>query len=180
LTYEKLTNLARISPPFRSLVNPDHPSFLNPKSMPEAIARFCTLTGQPAPHDPGAYARAVLESLALNYRLVLESLEGLTGKRYEEIRIVGGGAKNQLLNQFVAEATGRRVFAGPIEATSLGNVGMQMLATGAVTCLAEVRQVIARSFPASVYEPLEADKWEGAYRQFKPYCGAPGPGQSQA
>lgn len=180
LTYEQLTDLARSSPPFRGLVNPDHPCFMHPESMPEAIAQFCVATEQPVPPNRAAFARAVLDSLAFKYRLVLESLEGLTGKRYEEIHIVGGGAKNQVLNQFVAEATGRRVFAGPVEATALGNIGMQMLATETVTSLAEVRQVIARSFPTRMYEPIEPEKWEKVYKRFKQYCLAPVPFQIQA
>lgn len=169
-TYGQLTELARSSAPFRSLVDPDHPSFLHPESMPEAIARFCAATEQPVPPGPAAFTRAVLESLAFKYRLVLESLERLTGKRYEEIHIVGGGAKNELLNQFTAEAAGRRIIVGPIEATALGNVGMQMLATGTATSLAEVRQAIARSFPTQVYEPAEPEKWDEVYNRFRQYC----------
>lgn len=169
-TYGQLTELARSTPPFRSLVDPDHPSFLRPESMPEAIARFCAATEQPVPPDPAAFTRAVLESLAFKYRFVLESLERLTGKRYEAIHVVGGGAKNELLNQFTAEAAGRRIIVGPIEATALGNVGMQMLASGTATSLAEVRQVIARSFPTQVYEPVEPEKWDEVYSRFRQYC----------
>jgi rhamnulokinase len=169
-TYGQLTELARLSSPFRSLVNPEHPSFLHPGSMPEAIARFCEATEQPVPPDPAAFTRAILESLALKCRFVLEALEQLTGKRYEEIHIVGGGGRNELLNQFTAEALRRRVIVGPVEATALGNVGMQMLATGAATSLAEVRQVIARSFPPQVYEPVEPEKWDEVYGRFRQYC----------
>jgi sugar (pentulose or hexulose) kinase len=152
------------------LVDPDHPSFLHPESMPEAIAGFCAATEQPVPPDPAAFTRAVLESLAFKYRSVLEALERLTGKRYEEIHIVGGGAKNELLNQFTAEALRRRIIVGPVEATALGNVGMQMLATGTATSLAEIRQVIARSFPPQVYEPAEPEKWDEVYSRFRQYC----------
>jgi rhamnulokinase len=169
-TYGQLTELARLTPPFRSLVDPDHPSFLHPGSMPEAIARFCVATEQPVPPDPAAFTRAVLESLAFKYRFVLEALERLTGKRYEEIHIVGGGAKNELLNQFTAEALRRRIIVGPVEATALGNVGMQMLATGAATSLAEVRRAVARSFPPQVYEPVEPDKWDDVYGRFRQFC----------
>jgi rhamnulokinase len=100
----------------------------------------------------------------------LEALEQLTGKTNREIQLVGGGAKNQLLNQYTADATGRRVLAGPTEATALGNIGMQMLATGAASSLPEVRRVIARSFPAQVYEPRETDKWLEVYKRFREYC----------
>ena len=116
-----------------------------------------------------AYARAILESLALKYRLTLDWLEELTGQTITEIRIVGGGSRNRLLNQFTADATGRTVAAGPVEATALGNIAMQMLATGAVTSLAEARDVIDRSFPVERYVPAESDRWEAPYRRMLDY-----------
>jgi rhamnulokinase len=169
-SYGELVELAQAKPAFRSLVDPDHPSFVRSAGMAEAISHFCHMTEQPEPEDPGAYTRTILESLALKYRHTLEALEQLTGKSNREIHIVGGGTKNQLLNQFTADASGRRVIAGPIEATALGNIGMQMLATGAVSSLGEVREVIARSFPAQVYEPQETTEWHEAYKMFKQYC----------
>ena len=108
-----------------------------PTTWSLAIDGYCRQTGQPAPIAPASYARAIMESLAFKYRTVLESLEEITGHRFDEIRVVGGGARNRLLNQFTADATGRTVVAGPVEATALGNVAMQMLATGAVSSLAE-------------------------------------------
>jgi sugar (pentulose or hexulose) kinase len=115
------------------------------------------------------YAITGIQSLAFKYRSVLESLEELTGIRFEEIRIMGGGSKNRLLNQFTADATGRTVVAGPSEATALGNIAMQMLATGAVTSLAEARKVIDRSFPVERFEPSAADRWDSQYRRFQNY-----------
>ncbi len=152
---------------FRSLFDPDDPAFLHPGSMPEAIASYCARTGQPAPASPPAFTRAILESLAFKYRLVLESLERLTGIRFEEIRIIGGGSKNRLLNQFTADATGRTVVAGPAEATALGNIAMQMLSTGAVASLAEARGVIDRSFPVERFEPQCTDRWDAHYQRFQ-------------
>jgi rhamnulokinase len=154
---------------FTSLVDPDHHAFLNPLNMPAEIAAFCRQTAQPEPPDPPAFVRAILESLALKYRLVLEQLETLTGRRFEEIRVVGGGARNQLLNQFTADATGRTVVAGPIEATALGNIGLQMIATGAVSSIAEARAVIDRSFPVERYLPSNTDRWDAQYRRFVDY-----------
>ena len=124
---------------FRSLFDPDDPAFLHPPDMAAAIARYCRRTGQPEPDGPAAFTRAILESLAFKYRVVLDSLEELTGTPITEIQIVGGGSRNRLLNQFTADATGRTVLAGPVEATALGNIAMQMLATGAVSSLAEAR-----------------------------------------
>ena len=154
---------------FASLIDPDHHGFLNPSDMPAQIADYCRQTSQPEPSGPPAYARAILESLALKYRVVLESLEELTGRRFEQIRIVGGGSRNRMLNQFTADATGRTVVAGPVEATALGNIGMQMIATGAVSSLAEARAVIDRSFPVERFEPSATDRWDAQYRRFQNY-----------
>jgi rhamnulokinase len=172
-SYADLAESARSRPAFRSLVDPDHGSFLRPGNMPEAIARFCESTDQPVPADPPAFTRAVLESLALKYRITLELLERLSGKTFSEIHLVGGGAHNTLLNQFTADATGRRIVAGPIEATALGNIGVQMLATGGANSLAEVRRLIAESFPAQVFEPREPEKWQPALERFRQYCSTP-------
>jgi rhamnulokinase len=154
---------------FASLFDPDDRGFLHPSSMPEAIAGYCRRTGQPVPGDPASYTRAILESLAFKYRVVLDALEGLTGTRIDEVQIVGGGSRNTLLNQFTADATGRTVIAGPVEATALGNVAMQMLATGAAGSLAEARRIIADSFPVERFTPAAADRWEAHYRRFRDY-----------
>lgn len=154
---------------FRSLVDPDYQGFLNPDDMPEAIAGYCRRTGQAEPATAPQFVRAILESLAFKYRMVLEALEDVTGSHFEDIRIVGGGSRNRLLNQFTANATGRRVMAGPVEATALGNIAMQMLATGAVSSLAEARQVIERSFPVERFEPQNVDRWDAQYRRFADY-----------
>jgi rhamnulokinase len=169
-TYEELLEAAAgQQDAFRSLFDPDDPVFLNPDHMPAAIALYCSRTGQPAPVTPPEFTRAIFESLAFKYRAVLESLEELTEIRYEEIRVIGGGSKNRLLNQLTADATGRTVIAGPAEATVLGNIGMQMLATGAVSTLAEARQVIDRSFVTERFEPRETDRWDTHYSRFRDY-----------
>src|SRR5215471_6162208 len=126
---------------FRSLFDPDDPSFLHPPDMVQAIGEYCRRTAQPEPDGPAACTRAILESLAFKYRVVLDGLEALTGTRIAEVQIVGGGSRNRLLNQFTADATGRFVIAGPAEATALGNVAMQLVATGAVGSLAEARRL---------------------------------------
>src|SRR5207253_3499776 len=119
-SYEELMRLAESAPPFVSLVDPDHASFILPASMPQAIADFCKRTAQPAPREPGAVIRCALESLALRYRWVLERLDELLGQRLEVIHVVGGGSQNELLCQFTADACNRRVLAGPVEARALG------------------------------------------------------------
>ena len=119
---------------------------------------------------PGAYVRCVLESLAFKYRLVLRNLERLCGRPIEQIRVIGGGSKNRLLNQFTADATGTTSACRPGEATALGNVAMQILATGAASSLNEVRAIVDRSFPTEIFEPRETDKWERHVARFEQYC----------
>jgi len=170
LGYENLLAMAADSrPAFRSLFDPDHPTFLHPRSMVAAIADYCRETDQPAPESPAAYARAILESLAFKYRVVLESMQQLTGAAITEIRIVGGGSRNRLLNQFTADATGRTVIAGPVEASALGNIAMQMVATEAVSSLDEARQIIEHSFPVERFYPTATDAWDAQYRRFHEY-----------
>ena len=167
--YEDLVASATSERPFQVLLDPDSPGFRNPDDMVVAIDGFCRQTGQAPLDGPPSYSRAIMESLAFKYRAVLESLEELTGRRFGEIRVVGGGARNRLLNQFTADATGRTVVAGPVEATALGNVAMQMLATGAVTSLAEARATIDRSFPVERFDPAETDRWDLHYHRFREY-----------
>ena len=170
IEYGELIDLAGREPVFAHLIDPDDEAFLRPTDMLAAIDEFCRKTHQPAPTNPGAYVGCVLESLALKYRMVLGSLEELCGKRIHQIRVMGGGSQNRRLNQFTADATGRRVLAGPIEATALGNIGIQILATGEASSLQEVRAIIDRSFPIEVFEPLETDKWDRQTERFEHYC----------
>ncbi|MBZ5665473.1 MAG: rhamnulokinase [Acidobacteriia bacterium] len=169
--YQELMALAAQGPAFRHLVDPDDESFLRASDMLAAINVFCARTHQPVPQDPGAYVRTIVESLAFKYRLVLRDLEQLSGKPIEKIRIIGGGSKNRLLNQLTADATGRQVLAGPAEATALGNVAIQILATGGASSLQEVRAMIDRSFPTEIFEPREPDKWDLHVERFEQYCG---------
>lgn len=167
--YEQLTQCASGEPAFANLVDPDDESFLAPKNMCVAIDEFCTRTHQPKPVTPAGYTRTILESLALKYSRVIAELEQLTGDRIEQIRIIGGGSKNRLLNQFTADATGRRVLAGPVEATALGNAAVQILATGAAASLKQVRAMIERSFPVEIFEPRDTDRWTKAAERFQHY-----------
>ncbi len=165
-THETLLGAAAAEPPFRLLVDPDDEDFFHPDDMPTAIAGFCRRTKQPAPETPQATTRAILESLAFKYRFVLERLEEVTGVRYDCLRIVGGGSKNRLLCQFAADAIGRPVVAGPVEATALGNVAMQMVATGTVDSLQTARAIIDASFPGERYQPVDTRAWDREYSRF--------------
>jgi rhamnulokinase len=140
--------------------------------MTSAIDVYCRSTGQPVPSSQAAYVQTIFESLVLKYRYVLECLGQLTGKSYRTIRVVGGGARNSVLNQYLADATGCRVLAGPVEATALGNIVMQMVATGAVDSIAQGREIVAQSFPAEVFEPGGSSVWDRAYMRFRHYVQA--------
>jgi sugar (pentulose or hexulose) kinase len=170
VTYDSLLSAAEAVPvSFSSFFDPDHSAFFRPDDMPSAIASFCQQTQQRVPHTPAAMTRAVLENLAFKYRSTLEALEELTGAQYRQVRIVGGGSRNRLLNQFTADATGRTVIAGPVEATALGNIAVQMFATGAVASFAEARHVIEKSIPVERFEPANATEWDRQYQRFKAY-----------
>jgi rhamnulokinase len=165
-TYEQLTALAADATPFVSLVDPDDASFMLPPSMPEALGAFCAKTGQTVPSAPGAVVRCALESLALKYRWVLERLEEMLGSRLGTIHVVGGGSQNALLCQLTADACGRTVVAGPVEATAIGNVLVQALGLGLVGSLAEAREVVRRSFEVRIVEPQDSQAWDEPYSRF--------------
>ncbi|MDB5295204.1 MAG: pentulose/hexulose kinase [Phycisphaerales bacterium] len=165
-SYIELTELASWADPFGPVVDPDHAPFGTPGDMPAKIDRFCRDTNQRPPATPGETVRCCLESLALTYRRTLEGLEDILGRRIETIHIVGGGSRNELLNQMTADATGRRVVAGPVEATAIGNILVQAMATGDVPSLAAARSIVRDSFDVKAYEPQHADRWDEAYRRF--------------
>ena len=161
--YATLAARAGEVPPLRSLIDPDHPSFLNPPDMPAAIAEFCRRTSQPVPEGEAALARCVLDSLALKYAAVLRGLESLAGHRFEVVHIVGGGSRNTLLNQSTADALGCPVLAGPAEATALGNVLWQARGLGELGSLAEVREAARASVSVERFEPAaRRDAWIAA------------------
>ncbi len=164
--YAELMRLAEAAPSFGPLVNASDERFLALGDMPARMRAFATDTGQAAPETPAAIIRCALESLALEYRWVAERLDELVGKRHEVIHIIGGGARNTVLNQFTADATGRVVLAGPAEATALGNVLVQAMAAGHLGSLAEGRAVIRQSFPLETFEPRPTARWEAAYQTY--------------
>jgi rhamnulokinase len=165
--YADLTRLAGEACPFAALINPADPRFLPPGGMPSRIAEFCRETGQTPPESPGATVRCVLESLALFYRRTMVSLEDLLGRRMERLHIVGGGSRNNLLNQFTANALQIPVLAGPVEATALGNVLVQAIALGHLPSLAVARDVVRQSFSVTEITPAGRDEWNDAWSSFQ-------------
>ena len=167
LSYDELTHLAAEAKPFIAVIDPDSNLFLHPGHMPEKIRKFCEDTGQPVPETQGEIIRVALESLALKYRFVLERLEELAGRRLDPLHIFGGGVKNRLLNQFSAEATGRTVICGPVEATAIGNILMQMITLGELGSLQDARHLVRHSFEIENYHPGDGNGWESAYQKLK-------------
>jgi rhamnulokinase len=165
--YEELAHMAKSATPFTVLVDPDDPRFLNPTDMPSAIADYCRATGQQPPEDASSTVRCIIESLALKYRWVIERLEEVTGERIETIHMIGGGCQNVILCQATADASGRRVMAGPVEGTAAGSAVIQAIACGRLGSLAEARALIRRSFPIAEYLPSEATGWDEAWERFE-------------
>lgn len=151
LSYADLMEMAAAAKPSATLIDVDE--FTSPGDYPEQICEYCRKTEQRVPQNPGETVRVILQSLAARYGDVLASLETLTGRSIDVIHIVGGGSRNQLLNQLTANATGRRVIAGPAEATAAGNALGQALATGDIDTLEEIRAVVRRSFALQEYFP---------------------------
>lgn len=168
-SYAELTDMAGKARAFQALLNPDDHSFMVPGDMPPRIDAFLKKTGQPPLKTPGDYVRICLESLALTYRQTLERIEECTGTRAEVIHVVGGGIQNRILCQWTADATGRTVITGPVEATAAGNLAMQAVAAGVISSIAEARKVIRHSFASEihVYEPKDTQVWDAAYPKFE-------------
>jgi rhamnulokinase len=166
-SYAELADMAAAAKPFVAIIDPDDSSFLAPGDMPARIQAYCKKTGQPTLAEPGEMVRACLESLALVYRWTLERIEECTGRRAEVIHIVGGGSQNRHLSQWAADATGRTVVTGPVEATAAGNVVVQAMATGVLPDIHAARDLIRRSFEVTVYRPGDPAPWDKAYARFQ-------------
>jgi rhamnulokinase len=165
-SYAELAQLAADAPPLRAVVDPDDLEFLKHGDMPARIRAFCQRTGQPQPDSTGAVIRCALESIALRYRWMVESLEDLLGRRLAKIHIMGGGTKNRLLSQLTADATGRQVITGPVEATATGSLLTQALALGEIGSLDDIRAIVCQSFDVETFEPNPSQAWEDAYGRF--------------
>jgi len=158
--------MAQAAEPFQTLIAPDDPAFLTPGNHVERICTWCKTHGQPVPETKGAIIRSVLESLALKYRQVFDELANLTGRKIETIHIMGGGSRNNLLNQFTANATDLPVLAGPVEATVLGNALVQLITLGEIRDLTEGRQIVAKAGGMKRYQPCDQREWNESYERF--------------
>lgn len=151
---------------FESLIDPDAPCFSHPVSMTGAIREYCIATGQEAPETPADYCRCIFRSLALRYRQVLETLERLVPEGIDVLHVIGGGSMNPYLMQYTANATGKKVIAGPSECTALGNVLLQLKAAGLVDGLQGMRRISAASVTTRTYLPEDREAWERLYERF--------------
>lgn len=165
-SYSQLTGLAADATSFRTLVDPDDETFLAPGDMPLKIAAFAGKTNQPLPETPGQFVRCCLESLALAYRQTLDTVVELTARPVDVLHIVGGGGRNELLNQMTADATGRLVIVGPYEATAIGNALVQAMGLGELKDLAQIRQVVRASFDLEKCEPRDTAAYDAQMERF--------------
>jgi rhamnulokinase len=166
LDYAELERLATLHADDVALFDPDHPSLLHHGDMPSRIAALCRAGGQREPVEPGEFMRAVLVSLACKYNLVLARLRAVTGREVDAINVIGGGARNRSLCQLTADMTRLPVIAGPGEASAIGNILIQARAVGQVASLAEMRELVARSFPTTRYEPTPGPSAAATYERF--------------
>ncbi|MHC4574056.1 MAG: rhamnulokinase [Planctomycetota bacterium] len=164
-SYPELTQMAAEAQPFLACIDPDCGEFLAPGDMPARINSYLAERGGKTIQDKGRMIRVILESLAFKYRWAVERIEEITGKAIDCLHIVGGGIQNELLSQFAANATGKRVVAGPIEATASGNILMQARATGQIKSLAQARAIVRNSFRLREYQPADVSSWDEQYKR---------------
>lgn len=165
-SYADLEKLALAAEPFKCFIDPDAPEFVPHGNIPERVREFCRRTGQYVPETVGEIMRCIYESLAMKYRLTFEKLRECTERDYPVIHVIGGGTKDGLLCQMTANSCDRTVKAGPIEATVMGNVAVQLMSDGSVENIGQARKIVAASSELKTFEPKDTDKWAKAYEDF--------------
>jgi sugar (pentulose or hexulose) kinase len=165
--YAELVRIATDAPALTSFIDAGDARFLPQGDHPSLIQDYCRTTRQPVPSSHGAIVRCVLESFALKYRQALETLCDLTNRSLSSVQIVGGGSQNVLLNQLTADATGKHITAGPVEATVLGNALVQLIALGEIKDIREGRQAVASMAEMKQYEPHQTNEWAQAYERYR-------------
>ncbi len=166
-SFDELEKAAWEAEPFKCFIDPDYIDFATPGNMPKKIRDFCEHTGQYIPKTEGEIIRCIAQSLALKFRMVTDAMEDVIGEPLCAVHMVGGGIKDTMVCRFTASATGKKVLAGPVEATSTGNAAVQLMALGKVKDLTEARKIIKNSFPIKTYEPEDNEAWNSAYEEFK-------------
>ena len=166
VSFDELSNMAMASKPHACFINPDYLAFQTPGNMPKRIQEFCEKTGQYVPQTKGEIVRCIFDSLAMCYRSTAEKIDEITGHKAPFINIVGGGTKEVPLCKLTANACGRPVYTGPVEATALGNIAVQAIAQGEIKDVKQAREVIANSFEISCFEPEDTAMWDEGYDRF--------------
>lgn len=165
-SFGELETMAQKAEPLQNYVDVNDDRFVPAGNMPQRIREYCAETGQNVPESMGEIVCCINQSLALRYRRELERIESCLGKHYDTIHMIGGGIQSKMLCQMTADACGRRVVAGPVEATALGNIAVQLIALGEIRDLKEARQIIARSEETTIYEPQDTARWDAAYEDY--------------
>jgi rhamnulokinase len=166
-SYAEMTQMAENAAPFSAYIHPAYPPFLSPGQMPDKINDYLRQTGQSPVAEKGTLIRSILESLAVNYAWELRHFEETTDTQIDCLHIVGGGIQNELLCQFTADAIGKKVVTGPIEATASGNILMQAMAAGQVKSLNQIRQIVRNSFELKEYLPEDQKSWKIHNEKYK-------------
>jgi len=165
-SWEIIEELTMDAEPFQFFINPNDKIFLNPPNMIKAIRQYCKSQYNKFPETIGEISRVIFESLALNYKHVLNIIEDVIRKEIKILYIIGGGSQISLLNQFTSNALNLTVNAGPIEAAAIGNILVQALALDKIDNVSELRKIIRSSFPIKEYLPKDTNKWEKAYDSY--------------
>lgn len=166
-SYAELEKMALECEPFKCFIDPDAPEFAPMGNIPKRVREYCEKTNQYVPETVGEIMRCIYESLALKYRYTFDGIKDCTGKSYDRIHVMGGGTKDKLLLNMTAQSCNTDVYGGPIEATALGNIAVQLISSGAVADIKQVRKIIAEGENLTHYTPDNATEWENAYVTFK-------------
>ncbi|MBQ8766283.1 MAG: rhamnulokinase [Clostridia bacterium] len=165
-SYNELEMFARESEPFRSFIDPDAPELSAHGNLPDKIRAYCKKTNQPIPETIGQLVRCIYESLALKYRLALEQIAECTGKKFDVLHLMGGGTKDGFLCELTAQSLGVPVIAGPVEATALGNIMLQLIALGEIESIEKGREIIAETEKVKIFEEQHTAYWDEAFERF--------------
>jgi rhamnulokinase len=166
-SWDEMVRLSTLTQPFKCLIDPDDTNFLNPANMPDEITKYCIKTGQIPPATHGEFIRCIFESLAMKYRLTLDSIRSVISYPIDKVHIIGGGSNNELLCQYSANALGLPVIAGPTEATAIGNILIQAKAMKAVASLEDIRSMVSNSFDTKTFEPQDVSIWKSQLERFR-------------
>ncbi len=170
-SYAELEKLALDCESLKCFIDPDAPEFAVMGNIPKRVQEYCKKTNQYVPQTVGEIMRCIYESLALKYRLTFDGIMECTGKTYDRIHVMGGGTKDKLLLNMTAQSCNVPVYGGPIEATALGNIAVQLMSCGAIKDIKEARKIIAQGENLKLYEPQNREEWEKAYSRFKKVIG---------